>query len=82
MSRIGKNPITIPAGVTLSLTKSKVSAKGPKGELVVFKEYETVGVYDENNEPVLNADGSPRFKIIKDSTIYFRWNGTELSQIK
>jgi large subunit ribosomal protein L6 len=33
MSRIGKNPITIPTGVTLSLGKNKISAKGPKGEL-------------------------------------------------
>lgn len=33
MSRIGKNPITVPAGVTLTLNKGKISAKGPKGEL-------------------------------------------------
>lgn len=33
MSRIGKNPITIPAGVTLNVAKSKISVKGPKGEL-------------------------------------------------
>lgn len=35
MSRIGKLPITIPAGVTLNYSKEKnqVSVKGPKGEL-------------------------------------------------
>jgi large subunit ribosomal protein L6 len=33
MSRIGKKPITIPAGVTLSLDGQTVSVKGPKGEL-------------------------------------------------
>jgi large subunit ribosomal protein L6 len=33
MSRIGKNPITIPAGITFTATKNKVSVKGPKGEL-------------------------------------------------
>ena len=33
MSRIGKKPITIPAGVTVTLDGQKVSVKGPKGEL-------------------------------------------------
>ena len=33
MSRIGKKLIVIPSGVTLNVTKNKVSVKGPKGEL-------------------------------------------------
>lgn len=33
MSRIGKMPITIPAGVTVKLDGNVVSVKGPKGEL-------------------------------------------------
>jgi large subunit ribosomal protein L6 len=33
MSRIGKQSINIPSGVTLNFTKNKVSVKGPKGEL-------------------------------------------------
>jgi len=33
MSRIGKKPITIPAGVTVTLDGQTVSVKGPKGEL-------------------------------------------------
>ena len=33
MSRIGKNPVTIPAGVTFSYAKNKITVKGPKGEL-------------------------------------------------
>lgn len=33
MSRIGKLPISIPAGVTVSYKDSIVSVKGPKGEL-------------------------------------------------
>ena len=33
MSRIGKLPITVPAGVTVKIDGNKVSAKGPKGEL-------------------------------------------------
>lgn len=33
MSRVGKAPINIPEGVTVSVDKSKVTVKGPKGEL-------------------------------------------------
>lgn len=33
MSRIGKNPILIPPGVTVAVTAGSVSVKGPKGEL-------------------------------------------------
>jgi large subunit ribosomal protein L6 len=33
MSRIGKRPIAIPAGVTVSLDGQTVSVKGPKGQL-------------------------------------------------
>ncbi len=33
MSRIGRKPIAIPAGVTVQVEGSKVTVKGPKGEL-------------------------------------------------
>ena len=33
MSRIGKMPITVPSGVTVTIDGSTVTAKGPKGEL-------------------------------------------------
>ncbi|MEK3889012.1 50S ribosomal protein L6 [Bacillus sp. FSL K6-3431] len=33
MSRIGKKPIEIPAGVTVTLNEQTVNVKGPKGEL-------------------------------------------------
>ena len=33
MSRIGRMPITIPAGVTIKLDGNVVTVKGPKGEL-------------------------------------------------
>ena len=33
MSRIGKKPVAIPSGVTVNVQGSKVSVKGPKGEL-------------------------------------------------
>ena len=33
MSRIGKKPVPVPQGVTVTVDGQKVSAKGPKGEL-------------------------------------------------
>ena len=33
MSRIGKLPISIPAGVTVTLNDNVVTVKGPKGEM-------------------------------------------------
>ncbi len=36
MSRIGKLPVVIPAGVTVTLKDNIVSVKGPKGELSQF----------------------------------------------
>jgi len=33
MSRIGKIPVPIPSGVTITITGQQVSVKGPKGEL-------------------------------------------------
>jgi large subunit ribosomal protein L6 len=35
MSRIGKLPIDVPAGVTITVDESEISVKGPKGELTV-----------------------------------------------
>lgn len=34
MSRIGKNPVSVPKGVTVAVNGSTVTVKGPKGELV------------------------------------------------
>ncbi|MBO0767288.1 MAG: 50S ribosomal protein L6 [Solirubrobacterales bacterium] len=33
MSRIGKQPITVPSGVTVTIEPERVTVKGPKGEL-------------------------------------------------
>lgn len=33
MSRIGKKPVTVPAGVTVTINGTEVKVKGPKGEL-------------------------------------------------
>lgn len=52
MSRIGKKPITIPAGVDVKLNGSEVTVKGPKGELKnTFNEAINIAV--EGNEIVV-----------------------------
>jgi large subunit ribosomal protein L6 len=49
MSRIGKKPVAIPAGVTAAVSGQTVTAKGPKGELR-FVVNDEVLVKLENNE--------------------------------
>ncbi|MDO4715703.1 MAG: 50S ribosomal protein L6 [Bacteroidales bacterium] len=55
MSRIGKLPITIPAGVTVSKAGDVVSVKGPKGELSQFVD-PSILVEIEGNEVKLTVD--------------------------
>lgn len=58
MSRIGKQPVSIPAGVTITVDDSAVIVKGPKGELsqpllpgiLVKVEGETITVTRESDE--------------------------------
>ena len=59
MSRIGKRPIAVPAGGTLTIDGNRVSVKGPKGELsrtlpqdmTVTQENGTVTVTRPSDEP-------------------------------
>ena len=52
MSRIGKKPITIPAGVDVKINGSEVTVKGPKGELKnTFDAAMAIAV--ENNEIIV-----------------------------
>ena len=52
MSRIGKKPITIPAGVEVKVNGTEVSVKGPKGTLTqTFKSNITISV--EGNEVIV-----------------------------
>ncbi|MGJ8564546.1 MAG: 50S ribosomal protein L6 [Alphaproteobacteria bacterium] len=46
MSRIGKQPVSVPAGVTLTHTGQVVTAKGPKGELSFTLPESIVGTLD------------------------------------
>ena len=49
MSRIGRKPVEIPKGVTVSITKDTVSAKGPKGELKL-KRHKDIEIKQDKDE--------------------------------
>ena len=52
MSRIGKKPIVVPAGVEVKLEKNLVIVKGPKGQLET-RISEDILVKQENNELIV-----------------------------
>ena len=55
MSRIGRKPLEIPKGVTVSITKDGVSAKGPKGTLNLkrHRDIEVKQAKDEDGKDVV-----------------------------
>tara|TARA_R110002126_G_scaffold266675_1_gene409995 strand:- start:126242 stop:126775 length:534 start_codon:yes stop_codon:yes gene_type:complete len=58
MSRIGKKPVSVPAGVTASVEGQKVTAKGPKGELHYVVNDEVLVKMEENELVVTPVDQS------------------------
>ena len=52
MSRIGKKPVPVPAGVTATVSGQTVTAKGPKGELFFVANDEVVVKLEDNNAVV------------------------------
>ncbi|GEO87174.1 MULTISPECIES: 50S ribosomal protein L6 [Alphaproteobacteria] len=52
MSRIGKKPVPVPAGITATVDGQKVTAKGPKGELF-FVANDEISVALEDNAVVV-----------------------------
>jgi len=57
MSRVGKKPITIPSGVTVSISDNELEVKGPKGTLktpvpsgITFKQEEGSLVAERQND--------------------------------
>ncbi|HXS09710.1 MAG TPA: 50S ribosomal protein L6 [Candidatus Krumholzibacteria bacterium] len=60
MSRVGKKPISIPAGVSITLGASEVKVKGPKGELTLAVP-STCKVTQENNEIVVTRESEEKF---------------------
>ncbi len=59
MSRIGKNPVVIPAGVDVKIDGQAVSVKGPKGELAL-RVAEPISVVAENGSIVVTRPNDER----------------------
>jgi large subunit ribosomal protein L6 len=59
MSRIGRMPIEVPAGVTVSIDGQHVSVKGPKGELALTVA-EPIQVALEDNQLVVSRPNEER----------------------
>ena len=59
MSRIGKLPISIPAGVTVGIDNNVVTVKGPKGELTQTL-HSSIAVTIENDEVVLSRNSDDK----------------------
>ena len=64
MSRIGKQPVAIPAGVTMTKASSQVTVKGPKGELVLKLRPE-VDVQIEKASASVNVVGNPEQREVR-----------------
>lgn len=60
MSRIGKKPIEVPSGVTVSLDGRDVSVKGPKGELAMQLVDDVIAEQAENELTVNPRTKSPK----------------------
>lgn len=59
MSRIGKNPVVIPAGVDVKIDGQAVSVKGPKGELALLVS-EPISVVAEDGSIVVTRPNDER----------------------
>ena len=58
MSRIGKKPITVPSGVTLTQSGQTVSVKGPKGELSFEQPDAVTGTFADNELTIAPVEGA------------------------
>ena len=60
MSRIGKQPIDIPAGVTITVGDSEITVAGPKGQLIVPVQSKTSTKVEGNQIIVTRSDDEPK----------------------
>lgn len=60
MSRIGKLPVDIPAGVTITVGESEITVAGPKGTLTVPVQENTSTKVEGNQIIVTRSDDEPK----------------------
>jgi len=63
MSRIGKNPITIPSGVTVDVKDGQVTVKGKLGELK--QDYADVSIKIENGQVIVERSSDHKIERAK-----------------
>lgn len=73
MSRIGKLPVDIPAGVTITVGTAEITVAGPKGTLKVPVQPKTTTVLTDNQLVVTREDDEPKSKA---------WHGLQRSLLK
>ena len=59
MSRIGKQPIVVPAGVTITVGDKEITVAGPKGQLSVPVQQNTKTVVEDGKIVVTRKDDEP-----------------------
>jgi large subunit ribosomal protein L6 len=64
MSRIGKKPVEVPSGVTVTIDGSRVSVKGPRGELSRTFHPDMVLTLDNGNVTVTRPSDESRHKAL------------------
>lgn len=68
MSRIGKQPVAVPAGVTVTLKGTTLTVKGPKGELTRTLHPEMILAYDNNTLTVSRPSDETQHKSLHGLT--------------
>jgi large subunit ribosomal protein L6 len=68
MSRIGKQPVAVPAGVTITLDGAALTVKGPKGELSRTFHPELALAYENGQITVTRPSDEPRHKALHGLT--------------
>ncbi|OSQ48112.1 50S ribosomal protein L6 [Thalassospira alkalitolerans] len=68
MSRVGKNPVVVPNGVTITLTEDQISAKGKLGELRLALTSDVTVSHDDNQVVVKPANDSKRARALWGTT--------------
>lgn len=68
MSRVGKNPVAIPDGVTLTLDGNKLTVKGKRGEMTYLTADEIETIIADNEVTIKPRDKSRRAKTMWGTT--------------
>ena len=68
MSRIGKRPVVVPAGVTVALKGSHIAVKGPKGELARSLHPEMAVAFADGQVSVSRPSDEKRHKALHGLT--------------